>query len=151
MTVITNAVGFCLLNWLITGLFSPAHTEARKTPDTTAMAVNIPRGFRSLQGSHTRHVRVWGISTKLLQYNWSTGRNVCLVIGSTKWLDVVATMTWLTSDCSHKDKTGIGTQNNIFAYLDVNVRNNSTSFDTNKKKVWICKITHPCSQLCCVL
>lgn len=46
-------MGFCLLKLLITALFSPAHTEPRKMADTTAMAVNIPRGFRNLQGSDT--------------------------------------------------------------------------------------------------
>lgn len=50
MTKTTNAVGFCLLKLLITARFSPAHTEPRKMADTTAMAVNIPRGFRNLQG-----------------------------------------------------------------------------------------------------
>lgn len=51
MTKKTNAVGFCLLKLLITARFSPAHTEPRKMADTTAMAVNIPRGFRNLQVS----------------------------------------------------------------------------------------------------
>lgn len=51
MTKNTNAVGFCLLKLLMAARFSPAHTEPRKMADTTAMAVNIPRGFRNLQGS----------------------------------------------------------------------------------------------------
>ncbi len=94
MTAITNAVGFCLLKLLITALFSPAHTEPRKTPDTTAMAVNIPRGFRNLQGSNTRHVRADCDEWKLLRTRRSTGRIERVVTDSTKWWHVVPTTTW---------------------------------------------------------
>ncbi|TNN59612.1 hypothetical protein EYF80_030184 [Liparis tanakae] len=60
MTATTKAVGFCLLRLLIAALFSPAHNDARKMADTTAMAVNIPRGFRNLRGSDTAHMGAEG-------------------------------------------------------------------------------------------
>lgn len=85
-----KAPGFSRLKWMSAALFCVAHTEHMKMHVAEPKPANIPVGFRNLQGSN---IRAEGIRIKRLSYNWSAGSDACLVIGSTKGLDVVPTMT----------------------------------------------------------
>lgn len=144
MVAIINAAGFCLLKWLITSLFSLAHTEHMKTQAVEPKAVRILVGFRSLQGSNTRsESRGDQDKTALIQLKH---RQKCV---SGHWLHQVVGFS------SYNDMTPIrlftyksdrDSKNNIIAcelecitffryYLDVFVRNNSTSFEMAQKHI----------------